>query len=190
MRFGVLASLSILVAVGGCTYYTVAPDDAHQLAAMTRDQQDRAAVRAVRDSDGSSVMVTAGRLGLVGDWRDGMPMHLRRPTIHPAITTGIVIGVVGLAFLNSRRDHPLIAAEYAKNRMECGVHFDGVGLSRLSPASRRRANVLEKRTTREGGGQPEKRLAQHPMIRRPCRRTAEHRQRRSRTGLALAPQSR
>lgn len=94
-----IASICVIVTVSGCTYYSVAPDEARRFAAMTREQQDSATVPAVRETDGKPVTVNPRELRVVGEWHDGAPMRLRRPTVHPAITTGIVLGVVGLAFL-------------------------------------------------------------------------------------------
>ena len=86
-----------VVVVSGCTYYTVAPDDARRVAAMGREQRETSSVDAVRD-DGKLVRVRPAELRLAETWHDGAPMHLRRPP-HPAVTTGAVIAIVGLVLV-------------------------------------------------------------------------------------------
>ena len=94
-----IASICVIGTVCGCTYYSVAPDEARRFAVMPREQRDSATVPAVREMDGKVVGVHPARLRLVGQWHDGAPMRLRRPTVHPAMTTGIVLALVGLALL-------------------------------------------------------------------------------------------
>ena len=89
----------VVLAVTGCSYYTVAPDDARRVAAMSREQRESISVEAVRD-DGKVVRVRPAELRLVGPWHDGEPMHLQRPA-HPAVTAGAVITVAGLVFVVS-----------------------------------------------------------------------------------------
>ena len=89
--------LVVVVVVSGCTYYTVAPDEARRIAAMSREQREWTAADALRD-DGKTVRINPARLKLVEPWHDGEPRHLRRPP-HPALVSGAVVAVVGLAFI-------------------------------------------------------------------------------------------
>lgn len=89
--------LAVVVIVSGCTYYTVAPDEARRVAAMGRDQREASSVDAVRD-DGKLVRVKPDELRLVEPWHDGEAMHLRRSP-HPALPTGAVITIVGVFFV-------------------------------------------------------------------------------------------
>ncbi len=91
--------LPVVLAVTGCSYYTVAPDDARRVAAMSREQRESSSVDAVRD-DGKLVRVRPAELRLVERWHDGEPMHLQRPA-HPALTPGAVVTVAGLVFVVS-----------------------------------------------------------------------------------------
>ena len=91
--------LAVALAVSGCSYYTVAPDDARRVAAMSREQRESSSIEAVRD-DGKLVRVRPAELRLVEPWHDGEPMHLRRPA-HPALTTGAVVTIAGLMFVVS-----------------------------------------------------------------------------------------
>ena len=89
--------LAIVVVVSGCTYYTVAPDDARRIASMNNEQREASSVDAVRDDD-KLVRVKPSDLRLAEPWHEGKPMHLRRLP-HPALTTGAVITVVGLVLV-------------------------------------------------------------------------------------------
>jgi hypothetical protein len=89
--------LAFVVAVSGCTYYTVAPDEARRIAAMSREEREASSVDAMRDDD-KLVRVKPSDLRLVEPWHEGKPMHLRRPP-HPALTTGAVIAIVGLVLV-------------------------------------------------------------------------------------------
>ena len=92
--------LVVVVAVSGCTYYTVAPDEARRVAAMSREQRESTLVDAERDN-GKAVKITPARLKLVEPWHEGQPMYLRRPP-HAALISGIVIVVAGLALCRER----------------------------------------------------------------------------------------
>jgi hypothetical protein len=91
--------LAVFVAVSGCSYYTVAPDDARRVTAMRHEPRESSSVEAVRD-DGKLVRVRPAELRLVEPWHDGEPMHLRRPA-HPALVTGAVVTIAGLVFVIS-----------------------------------------------------------------------------------------
>ena len=88
---------AVVVVVSGCTYYTVAPDDARRIAAMTGEQRAASTVDAMRDDD-KLVRVKPSDLRLVEPWHEGEAMHLRRLP-HPALTTGAVITIVGLVLV-------------------------------------------------------------------------------------------
>jgi hypothetical protein len=93
-----MQSITLVLLLASCSYYTVAPEDAHRYAFLSREQRATAAVPALRQSDGAAVVIHPGRLAPDREWRDGLPMIVHGH-VHPLTKTAIGVAVAGVAFL-------------------------------------------------------------------------------------------
>jgi hypothetical protein len=121
-----MQSITLALLLAGCTYYTVAPEDARRYVSLPCAQKPSAAVPAARHSDGAAVVIHPARLAPDKEWRDGLPMIVRG-RLHPMTRSAIGVAVAGVAFLVGGA---FVLAPHQLNCSECAgveILYGGAG---------------------------------------------------------------